>query len=83
VKVELAVMRLFIEYLRSCAGLQRPSLKDEVSVADALLQRYEDYLRKDRGLTENSVHVYVPFIRDFLLPKPHKRAACPRSRSAR
>jgi hypothetical protein len=23
-------------------------------------------LRKDRGLTENSVHVYVPFIGDFL-----------------
>ncbi|HXP86124.1 MAG TPA: tyrosine-type recombinase/integrase [Bryobacteraceae bacterium] len=54
------------EYLRSYAGLQRPPQKDDVSAADALLQRYEDYLRKDRGLTENSVHVYVPFIRDFL-----------------
>jgi len=66
VRFELAVMRLFIEYLRSCAGLQRPSLKDEVSAAGALLQHYQDYLRKDRGLTENSVQVYVPYIRDFL-----------------
>lgn len=66
VKFELAVMRLLFEYLRSYTGLQQPPLKDEVSAADGLVQRYEDYLRKDRGLTENSVHVYVPFIRDFL-----------------
>ena len=65
-KFERAVMRLLFEYLRSQAGLQRPSLQDDVSDADRLLQRYEDYLRKDRGLAENSVHVYVPFIRDFL-----------------
>jgi hypothetical protein len=66
VKFELAVMRLLFEYLRSCAGLHRPSLQNEISAADALLQRYEDHLRKDRGLTENSVLVYTPFIRDFL-----------------
>jgi site-specific recombinase XerD len=30
------------------------------------LRQYEEYLRKDRGLADNSVHVYVPFIRDFL-----------------
>jgi site-specific recombinase XerD len=46
--------------------VQRPTLQVDVSAADRLLQRYEDYLRKDRGLAENSVHVYVPFIRDFL-----------------
>ena len=66
VKFERAVMRLLFEYLRSCAGLRRPPLQNDVSAADALLQRYEDHLRKDRGLTENSVLVYVPFIRDFL-----------------
>jgi site-specific recombinase XerD len=66
VKFELAVMRLFFEYLRCCVGLQRPALQNDVSAADALLQNYKDYLRKDRGLTENSVLVYVPFIRDFL-----------------
>jgi integrase/recombinase XerD len=66
VKFERAAMRLLFEYLRSQAGLQRPVPQDDVSDADRLLQRYEDYLRKDRGLAENSVHVYVPFIRDFL-----------------
>lgn len=66
VKAELAAMRLLIEYLRSHAGLQRPTLPDCVSAAETLLQNYKDYLRKDRGLTENSVLVYTPFIRDFL-----------------
>lgn len=65
-KFELAAMRLFFGYLRGHAGLQRPPSQADVSAADALLQNYKDYLRKDRGLTENSVHVYVPFVRDFL-----------------
>ena len=65
-KFELAVMRLFFEYLRGHAGLQRPPSQVGVSAADTLLQNYKDYLRKDRGLTENSVLVYAPFIRDFL-----------------
>jgi integrase/recombinase XerD len=66
VKFEGAAMRLFFEYLRAYAGLQRPPSQDDVSAADALLQSYKDYLRHDRGLTENSVHVYGPFIRDLL-----------------
>ena len=66
VKFERAVMRLLFEYLRSQAGLQRPTPQDDVSATGRLLQSYKDYLRKDRGLAENSVHVYVPFIRDFL-----------------
>jgi site-specific recombinase XerD len=66
VKFELAVMRLLFEYLRGYAGLQRPARQNDVSAADALLQNYKDYLREDRGLTENSLLVYVPFIRDFL-----------------
>ena len=66
VKFELAVMRLLFEYLRGYAGLRRPALQNDVSAADALLQNYKDYLREDRGLTENSLLVYVPFIRDFL-----------------
>jgi hypothetical protein len=63
VKAELAVMRLLFEYLRRYAGLQRPPSQDCVSAADTLLQNYKDFLRRDRGLTENSVIVYAPFIR--------------------
>lgn len=66
VKFELAVLRLFFRYLRSDAGLPCPPPLEHPSVADSLLRRYEDYLRQERGLAENSVHVYVPFIRDFL-----------------
>ncbi len=66
VKFELAVMGLFFGYLRGYVGLQRPASQDKTSAADGLLQRYENYLRKDRGLTENSVLVYGPFIRNFL-----------------
>jgi integrase/recombinase XerD len=66
VKFELAVMRLLFEYLRDYAGLQRPPSQDCASAADTLLQDYKNHLRKDRGLTENSVRVYAPFIRDFL-----------------
>jgi site-specific recombinase XerD len=66
VKFELAAVQLFFEYLRGYVGLQRLPSQDDVSAANALLQSYKDYLRKDRGLTENSLLVYVPFVRDFL-----------------
>ena len=81
VKFELAVMRLFFGYLRGHAGLQRPPSQADVSAADALLQNYKDYLRKDRGLTENSC---LSTCRSSVIsspPRPHKRAASPRSRS--
>jgi hypothetical protein len=66
VKFERAAMRLFFAYLRGHVGLQWPPSQNDVSAANTLLQNYKDYLRNDRGLTGNPVHVYVPFIRDFL-----------------
>jgi integrase/recombinase XerD len=38
----------------------------EDRAGDRLLQQYQGYLRNDRGLSEHSLHVYVPYIRDFL-----------------
>lgn len=35
-----------------------------------LIRDYEDYLRNDRGLAENSIHVYIPFIHSFLASQP-------------
>jgi len=65
-KFERGAMQRFFQYLCSTAGVQGPPVQQDVSAVGGLLRRYEDYLRKDRGLAENSVLVYVPFIRDFL-----------------
>jgi integrase/recombinase XerD len=64
--LEPATVRLFLGHLYTSGRLQRPSAEETASGSDSYLRGYEDYLRKDRGLSENSVHVYVPFIRDFL-----------------
>lgn len=70
VKFELAVMRPFLQYLCAAGGLQRQSPHDLPSVGGGLLQQYENHLRKNRWLAENSVRVYVPLIRDFLASQP-------------
>jgi site-specific recombinase XerD len=58
-------MRLFFQYLRAAGALQTPA-QPQTSSATDLLNSYEGFLRRDRGLAENSVHVYSPFIRIFL-----------------
>jgi integrase/recombinase XerD len=75
VKFELAVMRLFFGYLCATAGLACPPPQEPVSVTAVVLQQYENYLRKDRGLAENSLRVYLPLVRDFLASQqPQTRA---------
>src|SRR4029077_4932618 len=68
-KFELAAVRLFLGYLRANAGLQCPAPRAPVSSTVSLLQQYETHLRKDRGLAENSLRVYLPLIRTFLASK--------------
>ena len=68
-KFELAVMRLFFRYLRTNAGLQLPHPRAPQSFTASLLQEYENHLRKDRGLADNSLRVYLPLIRSFLASK--------------
>lgn len=65
VQFELAALRPLLEYLRAETWAPLPVPVDG-SLADALAKRYLDYLRQDRGLAENSVRVYLPFIRNFL-----------------
>jgi site-specific recombinase XerD len=69
VKFELAVMRLFFRYLRTNAGLQLPHPQAPQSFTTSLFQEYENHLRKDRGLADNSLRVYLPLIRSFLASK--------------
>lgn len=69
VKFELAVVRLFFRYLRTTAGLQPAHPQAPPSFMASLLQQYENHLRKDRGLADNSLRVYLPLIRSFLASK--------------
>jgi site-specific recombinase XerD len=66
VRFELATLRSFLQHLRAEAGVQIPALPIEPSPAEELRCRYVDYLRSERGLAENSIRVYSPYIRDFL-----------------
>ena len=63
--VERAALGRFLDHLRAKAGVaQSPPTSD--SPAAALAGRYADYLRNERGLTEQSIYIYLPFIRGFL-----------------
>ena len=64
--LERAAVRMFLEHLHRQGYLQCPPRQENGPGANSYLRRYEDYLRSDRGLAENSVLVYLPFIRDFL-----------------
>ena len=68
-KSELAAVRLFLGYLRATVALQCSPAEAPVSSTANLLQQYENHLRKDRGLAENSVRVYLPLIRTLLASK--------------
>jgi site-specific recombinase XerC len=63
---ELAVLRPFLDYVRAEAGVAAALSRIAPSVASQIEQRYRDYLRTERGLTDRSVCVYLPLIRDFL-----------------
>lgn len=67
VRLELAVLHLFLEYLRLEAQVPTPSPQIDSSPASEVQRRYVDYLRNERGLTENSICVYSPYIHDFLI----------------
>jgi integrase/recombinase XerD len=66
VALERATVRLFLKHLYRQGRLRCPTPAETGSGGDNYLRRYEDYLRKNRGLADNSVHVYLPFIREFL-----------------
>jgi len=65
INFEQAALRPFLKYLRAETGVPLSPLTDSSPVND-LKHRYMVYLRNERGLTENSLRVYLPFIHDFL-----------------
>jgi integrase/recombinase XerD len=67
VRFEQAVLRLFLNYLRLDARVPTPPVRIDISPAADLQRRYVDYLRNERGLAENSICVYSPYIHDLLI----------------
>jgi hypothetical protein len=66
VRFELATLRAFLQHLRTKAGVPIPPPQIVSSPVEELRCCYVVYLRNQRGLAENSIRVYSPYIRDFL-----------------
>jgi integrase/recombinase XerD len=62
-KHERATLHRFVAFLHRC-GVVSPAAP--ASPLDALVDRYIDYLRDDRGLADNSIAIYGPCARAFL-----------------
>ena len=68
---ERAALRRFLVHVRA-RGTPPPAAAAPISPAEALAQRYVAFLRRDRGLAENSILVYGPCARDFLTDRVAK-----------
>ncbi len=66
INFELAGLRPFLKHLRQEAIVPEPAPVNDLSPGAELHQRYVQYLREERGLTENSILVYSRYIHDFL-----------------
>lgn len=62
-----STLRLLFKYLLAQAKVVPPAVSISAdSRTEELLRCYVHYLHTDRGLTESSVGVHVPFVREFL-----------------
>lgn len=59
-------MLQLLEVIRSAGGAPRPEPICEESPATVLMERYEAYLRRERGLAETTIVGYRPFVREFI-----------------
>jgi site-specific recombinase XerD len=66
VNFERAALQPFFTHLKGKDERASSALLSKASPEEILKQRYSDYLRNERGLTENSILVYMPLISDFL-----------------
>lgn len=65
IQFRFSVLRQYLAYLRA-EMLVRVPLPNAESEVERINRQYVEYLHQDRGLAENSIQVYAPFIRDFL-----------------
>lgn len=66
IKFEMSALRPFLKHIWAERGTPNPPILIKTSNADNLKQLYIDYLRKERGLAENSILVYSPLINNFI-----------------
>lgn len=64
--LERTATRLFLQFVRGELGVA-PDCTMEVPTASQIMERsYAAYLRCERGLAEQSVRIYLPYVRDFI-----------------
>jgi site-specific recombinase XerD len=69
---EKSVLRLLFEFLRRDSGAAFPPRPKVVDPVDDVVGHYLGYLRTVRGLAENSILVYTPFVRDLITDQVSK-----------
>jgi integrase len=78
-----ATLLLLLEHLRSAGVVPTPERADSESPMDALLARYEEYLRHERALAETTIAGYLPFAHACLVEHLDGGAAPPSSLRAK
>jgi len=66
IKFEMSALKPFLKHIWTERGTPNPPILIKTSNADNINRLYIDYLRKERGLAENSILVYSPLINDFI-----------------
>ncbi len=66
IQFEMSALKPFIKHIGAEREAPNPPILIKTSNADNINQLYIDYLRKERGLAENSILVYSPLINDFI-----------------
>ena len=61
-----AALDQFLRHLQRAGIASAPPPPIDATAAGILERRYTEYLRRERGLAERSVAVYLPYVRQFL-----------------
>jgi len=65
--IKQAALGQFLSYLRAEGNVPAPAPSSEPSPVAVLQERFECHQRQDRGLSEQTLQTYRPFIHDFLV----------------